>query len=175
MVKRAVFIGRFQPFHNGHVYVIKELSKIVDEVVIVVGSAQFSHSFDNPFTAGERISMIRAGLNEEKVDPSKYLIIPIQDVNDNRIWVAHLVSILPSFDIAYTNNPLVNRLLKEKGIKTSTLGFYKREIFEGTLIRKNMINDKKWDDLVPSSVKDIILEIDGIQRLKDIGNVTLKQ
>jgi len=175
MVTRAVFIGRFQPLHNGHVYVIKKLSDLVDEVVIVVGSAQYSHSFANPFTAGERISMIRAGLTEAKVDPSKYLIIPIQDVNDNRIWVAHLVSILPSFDIAYTNNPLVNRLLKEKGIKTSPIDFFKRDTYQGTVIRKNMISDEKWDDLVPKSVKELIIKMDGIQRLKDIGDVTLKQ
>ncbi|NHI92296.1 MAG: nicotinamide-nucleotide adenylyltransferase [Candidatus Lokiarchaeota archaeon] len=174
MVKRAVFIGRFQPIHNGHVYVIKEISKVVDEVIIVVGSAQYSHSFDNPFTAGERITMIRMALNEAKMNLGKYLIIPLQDVNDNRIWVAHLVSLLPPFDLAYSNNPLVKRLLKEKGIKTAPFEFYHRDKFTGTLIREKMINGEDWTKLVPNTVKEFIIEIDGLERLKDIGNATLK-
>ncbi|MHA1798437.1 MAG: nicotinamide-nucleotide adenylyltransferase [Candidatus Helarchaeota archaeon] len=174
MTKRAVYIGRFQPFHNGHVHVIKEILKVVDEILIVVGSAQYSHSFDNPFTAGERISMIKLGLTEAKIDPAKYLIIPIQDVNDNRIWVAHLVSLLPSFDVAYSNNPLVKRLLKEKGISVSPFELFKRKIYKGTVIREKMLNDEDWSELVPHSVKNFILEIDGIQRLKDIGKSSLK-
>ena len=50
LVKRGVFIGRFQPFHNGHLEAIKKLLIEVDELIIMIGSSQYSHSFDNPFT-----------------------------------------------------------------------------------------------------------------------------
>ena len=59
MTRRALFVGRFQPFHNGHIHAIGEILEESDELIIVVGSAQMSHEPDNPFTAGERLEMIR--------------------------------------------------------------------------------------------------------------------
>ncbi|HLN89981.1 MAG TPA: adenylyltransferase/cytidyltransferase family protein, partial [Candidatus Binatia bacterium] len=55
MVNRGLYVGRFQPFHLGHLDAIKYVLKEVDELVIVIGSAQYSHNSNNPFTAGERL------------------------------------------------------------------------------------------------------------------------
>ncbi|MHC1590665.1 MAG: nicotinamide-nucleotide adenylyltransferase, partial [Candidatus Helarchaeales archaeon] len=104
---RGVFIGRFQPLHDGHLEAIKRILNEVDEIIIMIGSSQYSHSFDNPFTAGERIQMIRQTLKEEGINGNKYMIIPIADANDNRIWVSHVTSFLPDVDVFYSNNPLV--------------------------------------------------------------------
>ena len=76
---RALFVGRFQPFHHGHLHAIKLILEEADDMVIVVGSAQMSHELDNPFTAGERIEMIQAALRQANVDRERYMIIPIQD------------------------------------------------------------------------------------------------
>ncbi|MDF2956278.1 MAG: Nicotinamide mononucleotide adenylyltransferase, partial [Candidatus Alkanophagales archaeon MCA70_species_2] len=35
---RALYIGRFQPYHKGHHFVIKEIASQFDEIVIVIGS-----------------------------------------------------------------------------------------------------------------------------------------
>ena len=48
-MKRGVFVGRFQPFHKGHLEFIKKILKEVEELIIIVGSSQFSHRIDNPF------------------------------------------------------------------------------------------------------------------------------
>jgi len=56
MVKRGLFVGRFQPFHLGHLGVVKDILNEVDELVIVVGSAQYSHRIDNPFTQEKGLS-----------------------------------------------------------------------------------------------------------------------
>lgn len=56
---RALFVGRFQPFHNGHLAVINQLLERHNEVIIAIGSAEESISSDNPMTAGERVEMIR--------------------------------------------------------------------------------------------------------------------
>ncbi|MEM2966110.1 MAG: adenylyltransferase/cytidyltransferase family protein, partial [Candidatus Nitrosocaldaceae archaeon] len=56
---KGLFIGRFQPFHNGHLEAIRFALKQVEILWIVIGSAQRSHEQRNPFTAGERLSMIR--------------------------------------------------------------------------------------------------------------------
>ena len=71
MVTRGLFVGRFQPFHLGHLAAIKYVLKKVDELVIVIGSAQYSHRRNNPFTAGERLVMVRKALEEAGVDCSK--------------------------------------------------------------------------------------------------------
>ncbi|HIQ38838.1 MAG TPA: nicotinamide-nucleotide adenylyltransferase, partial [Methanothermococcus okinawensis] len=55
---RGFLIGRWQPFHKGHLSIIEEISKEVDELIIGIGSAQKSHTLNDPFTAGERIMMI---------------------------------------------------------------------------------------------------------------------
>ena len=91
MVKRGVFVGRFQPFHNGHLEVIKKIVDEVDELVIIVGSSQYSHRLDNPFTAGERITMIRKALEEEGIQLSRIWIIPVPDVHQHALWVSQIV------------------------------------------------------------------------------------
>ena len=63
-MKRALFIGRFQPFHHGHYYAIKKLMKKHDEVVVVIGSSEDGFTTENPFTCGERIEMMRLCFNK---------------------------------------------------------------------------------------------------------------
>ena len=74
---RGILIGRMQPFHNGHMQVIKKILEEVDEIIIGIGSAQLSHELKDPFTAGERVLMISQTLVEEEIDPSRYYIIPM--------------------------------------------------------------------------------------------------
>ncbi len=72
LVTRGLYVGRFQPFHLGHLGAVKAVLKEVDELVIVIGSAQYSHNLNNPFTAGERLVMIRRALQEAKVNPPSF-------------------------------------------------------------------------------------------------------
>ncbi|RLF01945.1 MAG: nicotinamide-nucleotide adenylyltransferase, partial [Thermoprotei archaeon] len=55
---RGLFVGRFQPFHLGHLKALRWILEREDEVIICIGSAQYSHSLRNPFTVGERVEMI---------------------------------------------------------------------------------------------------------------------
>ncbi len=164
---RGLIIGRFQPFHKGHLFVIKKVIEEVDELIIGIGSAQFSHSFENPFTAGERILMIAKSLKYENIT-KQYYIIPIPDINNNSLWVSHVKSLVPPFDVVFSNNPLVRRLFKEAGYKIKSVPLYNRKIYSGKEIRKRIVNDEEWKDLVPKGTYEVIMEIDGINRLKDI-------
>jgi len=165
---RGLLIGRFQPFHLGHIYVIKEIQKAVDEVIICIGSAQKSHSLENPFTAGERVMMIKKGLNENDITKN-YYILPIPDVENNSVWISHIKSLAPPFSKVYTGNTLVKRLFKEHGDDVDTPPMYNREEFSGTGIREKMLNGEPWEALVPAAVVDVVKEVDGIQRLKDLA------
>ncbi|MHA1297832.1 MAG: nicotinamide-nucleotide adenylyltransferase [Candidatus Helarchaeota archaeon] len=175
MVRRGVFIGRFQPIHMGHIKAIKEILNHIDEVIIVIGSAQVSHSFNNPFTAGERVSFIKSALKENNIDPDRYFLIPVSDTYDNRLWVAHLVSLTPSFELVYSNNPLVKRLLFESGYTVKEIPLFQREKYSGTIIRIAILEGKSWEDLVPSSVAELIKKFGGEDRIKSIGDTKLKQ
>jgi len=174
MIKRGLMIGRFQPFQLGHLEGIKEIFQEMDEIIILIGSAQYSHSFNNPFTAGERIMMVHAALIENEFDLSRIYIIPLMDTNDNRIWVAHLLTTVPRFDVAYTHNPLVKRLLYEANIKVKCTTFWNREVCSGTEVRKRILNGENWEELVPTSVAQIIKEISGVERIQEISETTLK-
>ena len=165
-MKRGFYIGRFQPYHNGHQSVLEHIAHEVDEIVIGIGSAQLSHLTDNPFTAGERVLMITRALSS--LDRPFY-VIPIEDIQRNALWVAHVRSMTPPFDLCYTSNPLVMQLFKEAGIKVQSPEMYEREILSGTEIRRRMLNNEPWKDLVPSEVIRVLNEIDGVGRLRQIS------
>jgi nicotinamide-nucleotide adenylyltransferase len=169
MVKRGLFVGRFQPVHKGHVEVIKRIMKEVDELVIVVGSSQYSHRLDNPFTAGERITMIRKALKEEGIQLPRIWIIPVPDVHQHALWVSQIVGYTPKFDVVYTNEPLTRRLFIEAGFNVEPMPMIKREVYLATEIRKLILAGENWKELVPSSVAKFINDIDGEVRLRDLN------
>ena len=169
MVKRGLFVGRFQPFHKGHLEVIKRIVKEVDELVIIVGSSQYSHKLDNPFTAGERITMIRKALEEEGIQLSRTWIIPVPDVHQHALWVAQIVGYSPKFDVVYANEPLTRRLFIESGFRVESMPLIKREVYLATEIRKCMLAKENWKEYVPSSVARFIKDIDGEERLRDLN------
>lgn len=165
-MRRGLYLGRFQPYHLGHHQVLKQIAKEVDEIIIGIGSAQKSHEIDNPFTAGERVLMVSSALEEIN---TKHYVIPIEDIQRNSLWVSHVESMVPPFEIAYTNNPLVIELLKEAGIKVKQSPLFKRNSYSGTEIRRRMLEGNKWEHFVPEKVVEIIREIDGVRRLKTIA------
>ena len=111
----ALFIGRFQPFHKGHLKVIKNILKKYDKVVIGIGSSQYKNTSDNPFNISERKEMIKRSLHEENID--NYETIEIPDIHNPPKWVDHVLSIYSDFDIVITNNSFTKKLFKEKNIK----------------------------------------------------------
>ena len=169
MVKRAIFVGRFQPFHLGHLNAVKEILKIVDELVLVVGSSQYSHMLDNPFTTGERITMIKRALEEEGIEMSRCWIIPVPDIHVHMAWVAQIVGYSPKFHVVYTNEPITRRLFFEGGFEVKPVPLHMRNIYSATKIRKQMVSGEKWMNLVPRSVAQFIEEINGVERLRDLS------
>ncbi|MBE0522780.1 MAG: nicotinamide-nucleotide adenylyltransferase [Methanosarcinales archaeon] len=164
--RRAFYIGRFQPYHLGHQTVLESIAHEVDEIIIGIGSAQASHEPDDLFTAGERVLMMTKALQELGV---RHYIIPIEDIKRNSVWVSHIISMTPPFQIVYSNNPLVIRLFEEAGFEVRQSPLYQRDKYSGTEIRRRMLNEEEWESLVPPSTADIIKEISGVERLKIIS------
>lgn len=158
-----------QPVHNGHMEVIKQILSEVDEIVIGIGSAQLSHELKDPFTAGERVLMMNQALAEIDVDPSKYYIIPMQDINFNAIWPSHVKMLTPPFDIVYSGNPLVKQLFEEEGYEVRQPPLYDRVHLSGTEVRRRILNDENWEELVPNATVELIEEIKGVERIRNLS------
>jgi nicotinamide-nucleotide adenylyltransferase len=154
----------------GHLGAVKAVLKEVDELVIVIGSAQYSHNLNNPFTAGERLVMIHSALQEAKVSFSKLWIVPVPDVHLHMLWVTAVEGYTPKFKICYSNEPLTQRLFSEAGYPVKEIPFFDRKQYMSTVIREKMLQaDESWIELVPKSVADFIMEIDGVNRLRDLA------
>lgn len=166
---RGLLVGRMQPVHQGHLQVIKRILDEVDEVIIGIGSAQLSHTIKDPFTAGERVMMLTKSLAENGISASSYYIIPVQDIECNSLWVAHMEMLTPPFEHVYSGNPLVQRLFMEKGYQVTVPPLFNREVYSGTEVRRRMLANEDWENLLPESVVEVIREIDGIGRIHHLA------
>ena len=163
---RGFYIGRFQPYHDGHHAMVERIAQEVDELVVGIGSAGDSHTTRNPFTAGERVMMISKALAE--IDLMTY-VVPIEDLERNSVWVSHVRSMSPDFDVAYSNNPLVIRLFDEAGFEVRQSPMFNREELKGSEIREAMVAGDDWTAYVPGAVVEVIDEIDGVARIQQVS------
>jgi len=171
----GLFLGRFQPFHLGHLSAIKQALKEVDFLTIGIGSSQLNHQKDNPFTWEERKEMIIRTLSEDNLGTiwkqfgnnlkSRIKIVPIPDINNNPKWPAHVRSIVPHFDTLFIGNDGIVKELFEK-YDDVPLKKIKEEIpVCATKIREAIRNNEEWKKYLPKEVVGYIGEIDGINRV----------
>ena len=163
---RGFYIGRFQPFHNGHLSVVEEIATDVDELIVGIGSPGDSHAKRDPFTAGERVMMITKSLVD--LDLVTY-VVPIEDLERHAVWVSHVQSMTPRFQVAYSNNPLVIQLFDEADVEVRQSPMFDRDRLEGADIRERMIDGRSWRDRLPPEAVSVIEEIDGIKRLRRVS------
>jgi nicotinamide-nucleotide adenylyltransferase len=139
-----------------------------------VGSAQRSHERDNPFTAGERISMIKSALDGNGVDPSKWMAIPIADADSHSTWVSTVVSMVPKFDVVFTNDALTFLLFNEDGTEVRAVPYLERSRYSATNVRDRILERKDWESLVPPEVSKQVKKFGGVERVRALIRKDLK-
>jgi nicotinamide-nucleotide adenylyltransferase len=160
---KALFVGRFQPFHKGHLYAIKQAMKKFDKITIGIASAQFKDTLNNPFSHEERKKMIEACL---KGYEDKYEIILIPDFGDDKTWADYCLK-KADFDVVITGNEWTKRCFE--GIKkVIEPDFLEPEKYSATNIREKILKNERWEDLVPKEVVKIIKSINGEERIRKI-------
>jgi len=167
----ALFIGRFQPFHYGHVYVINNIFKNFKKIKIAIGSSQLSNTCINPFTSSERKKFLIAALQRRNYPAKNYEIFEIPDIFNATKWVDHVVSIVGDFDMVFSNSDWVRILFQQKNINIGKKITIFKKKYNGTNIRKLISkNDKNWRNLVPKEVIKIIEDssIDGLNRIRKL-------
>ncbi len=99
-----VFIGRFQPFHKGHLAVINEGLRKAEQIIVLCGSAHQPRSFRNPWTVTERASMIFTTLSLP--DQQRTHVAPLMDsVYNDESWVKNVQTTIKGITTAHHSQP----------------------------------------------------------------------
>jgi len=167
-VKRVAFIGRFQPFHRGHLSVIEDLLPKFDQVLVVIGSSDKFRTIENPFTVGERHAMVKATLDDLGVKPDKFKVIPLPDIDDDEKWPKHVIKTCPEFDaVAITENPRVEKLFrahtKKKIVKPK-----KKYAISATTVREEIQKGSDLEKYLPLPVVAFLQKIGAARKIIDI-------
>lgn len=169
---RALVMGRFQPFHLGHLDLVGQAiagGGGGNEVIVAITSAQFNYLPKDPFTSGERIEMIRDSLREAGVDASRCIVVPLENQFNIATWAGYLRASLPRFDAVYSGNGYVAMLLRDSGIRVVRPRFLDRDRYRASAIRGMMVGGGDWRSRVPAAVSGVIDRIDGVGRLRALA------
>lgn len=156
-MKTGLFIGRFQPFHFGHLSVIETILKETDRLIIGIGSSQYEGHEENPYSASLRREMIEAALRDAGVPPEKYSIVEIPDINNYPAWPKHVRTLTGPFDALWTGSAIVRDLF-EMHDKTEIHWIVPTLKISATDIRAKLKAGESIQGLVPPAVERILIE-----------------
>jgi nicotinamide-nucleotide adenylyltransferase len=167
--KKALLVGRFQPFHEGHLYAVRYILRNYDSLIIAIGSSQEDYTDRNPLTLSERVEMIERVFRQKGIPRKQYTIVPIPDINTNSLWPSYVAKKVGKFDIVMTANPFTKLLFEDNGYAVDFHPQFKRKIYSGTAIRNRILRGKSWDMLVPASAFVYLQKKDLRNRLQKIS------
>jgi nicotinamide-nucleotide adenylyltransferase len=150
----GLLIGRFQPFHLGHLQALQFALSKVDKLWVGLGSSNKPVEKNNPFTAEQRKEMILSSIDDSMKEKISIYFIP--DLDNHMRWIEKIDTIVPKFDIIFSNDDLTKHLYSKRNIQVLSIPFLNRESLSGTNIRDLIISDQKWDDLVPDGTRNFL-------------------
>ncbi|HUQ85357.1 MAG TPA: adenylyltransferase/cytidyltransferase family protein [Candidatus Limnocylindrales bacterium] len=135
--KTALVIGRFQPLHWGHIYLIHKALEMSKSVVIGIGSSNTADE-KNPFPALQRHLLLERTLNREGIRSRINNIVHLTDHDDDNQWLQRTVYRTGEVEAVVGNNQWVNGIFENAGFQTVEIPMYKRQIYKGEEIRRNL-------------------------------------
>jgi nicotinamide-nucleotide adenylyltransferase len=178
-----IFGGRWQPFHVGHLNIIKKILDEYEEIVIGIVNPEPKeadwqsypsfHPVHNPFTFWERLEMISMSLHAESLldrcyiiplwHPRKSIVREEAYLPPNRLWIVPKTSSHELEKIAE---------LSERGEDVSGIDVPDDLIeISSTEIKRRMCAGEDWSALVPSSVATYIQDHHGIEKITSLVNM----
>ena len=162
----GLLIGRFQPFHLGHLEALQFALSKVDKLWVGLGSSNKSIEKSNPFSAEERKEMILSSIDDSM--KNKIIIYFIPDIDNHIKWIEKIDTIVPKFDIVFSNDPLTDHLYSKKTVQVISIPFLNRDILSGTNIRNLIISDQEWENFVPEGTKNFLINHSAKAHLKNL-------
>lgn len=160
----GLLIGRFQPFHLGHLEALQFALSKIDKLWLGLGSSNKPMEKTNPFSVEERKQMIMSSIDDSI--KNKISIFPIPDLDNHVKWIENIDTIVPDYQIVFSNDPMTEHLYSKRNVNVMTIPFFKRDQLSGTRLRDLIKSDQKWDDLVPKGTKLLLQKFDAKNRLK---------
>ena len=162
----GLLIGRFQPFHLGHLDAVLFALSRVENLWIGIGSSNKHNEKRNPFTADERMEMIVSSIEPSMIDRTSIFNIP--DVDNHEKWTFEIDQIVPKYSAVFTNDEFTKTLFEKRQINVIPVVLKDREKFSGTNIRQLIADDKNWQDLVPQGTRKVLDNLNAKERLKNL-------
>jgi len=162
----GLLIGRFQPFHLGHLEALQFALSKVDKLWVGLGSSNKPVQKNNPFSAEERKQMILSSIDNAMKEKISIYFIP--DLDNHVKWIEKIDTIVPKFDIVFSNDVLTKHLYSKRSVQVITIPFLNRNVLSGTNIRDLIISDQKWDDLVPQGTRNFLKNTSAKEHLKNL-------
>tara|TARA_Y100000746_G_scaffold6849_1_gene6317 strand:+ start:6893 stop:7546 length:654 start_codon:yes stop_codon:yes gene_type:complete len=179
----VVVLGRFQPFHLGHEYMLESASKWRNEnnpngpLIIAIGSTNRPQNLLNPWSHEERSQMIESWAKSAKIE--NFQICSIPDIEDPPNWVTHASQYHGQAGVLVTTDMGTAELYTASGWEVVLLPLEQRERFEGWRVREtarmlSTIGDQDairevLGTLIPMSVLEHLIETNGLHRLAYMG------
>ena len=149
------FIGRFQPFHKGHLHLIKKSFRYIDTMIIGIGSVGVVDR-DNFLTYQERKKMLEAVIKKEGWNDKVSKIVPLKDFHNDKLWLDNSLKAAGRVDVVIGNNEWTNRIFEAAGYPILRLGFYKRYLYEGKKVRRLMLEGGGWENRLPKYIVPLL-------------------
>ena len=162
----GLLIGRFQPFHLGHLDAVLFALARIDQLSICIGSSNKHNEKRNPFSAAERREMILSSIESSITNRIKIFNIP--DVDNHEKWTFEIDQIVPKYDVVFTNDEFTKTLFEKRQINVIQVILKDREKFSGTNIRQLILDGKNWQDFVPHGTQKVLDKINVVDRLKNL-------
>ena len=162
----GLLVGRFQPFHLGHVDAIKFALDKVENLWLGIGSSNRSLEKNNPFSADERKKMIQSSIDSSI--SKKIQIFYLPDLEDHKKWIENIDEIVPKYDMVFSNDEMTHHLYSKRNMKVISIPFTNRDELSGTNIREKIQSGQNWDHLVPEGTKKTLEVIGTKDRLDSL-------
>lgn len=126
--RRAMFIGRWQPFHNGHKWLISQ--KLAEGEPVLIAVRDIPPDEKNPFTTEQTIEMVEKVYTDQDV-----VVLPIPDissVNYGRGVGYGIIEHVPPADVGFISATAIRQKIEDQ--------------------------DSSWKENVDSSIHDLVVE-----------------
>jgi len=157
-VKKAMYVGSFDPVTSGHINILVRASRLFDEVVVVV-SANTAKKYW--FSVDQRVDMIRTALEDNGVRQVSVmahdgLTVSLAEELDISILIRGIRSIK---DMEYEVDIATLNKIQNNNIETVFLiSDEQYRLISSTMVKEIAYYNGKIDSLVPSNVAGALID-----------------